>query len=97
MNGASEQPSSTWAYWVESTSRLQSVCLHSSNVRVHSLTCMYTAGGIIEYGSYKIALHSIGGAFGLMFFLVFFFMPETAFRREGAVNIDTGEKVTLAN
>ncbi|KAL1970200.1 hypothetical protein VTN77DRAFT_5360 [Rasamsonia byssochlamydoides] len=50
------------------------------------------AGGIIEYGSYKITLHSIGGAFGIMFFLVFFFMPESAFHREGALNIDTGER-----
>lgn len=63
-----------------------------------SFTNLYmyvSAGGIIEYGSYKIALHSIGGAFGLMFFLVFFFMPETAFHREGALNIDTGEKAVF--
>ncbi|KAJ5887744.1 major facilitator superfamily domain-containing protein [Penicillium taxi] len=48
------------------------------------------AAAIIQYSNYRIAMHSMGGAFTLMLILVFFFMPETAYKRE-ALNIDTGE------
>jgi len=50
---------------------------------------MFAAGPIIQYGSYKICLYAMGGAFVLQFILTFFLMPETAFKREGVVNIDT--------
>ncbi|KAJ5110041.1 cycloheximide resistance protein [Penicillium argentinense] len=48
------------------------------------------AAAIIEYGSYKIALHAMGGAFALMLVMVVFWMPESAYSRQ-ALNIDTGE------
>lgn len=51
---------------------------------------LLSAAAIIEYGSYRIALHAMGGAFGLTLILVFFWMPESAYMRE-ALNIDTGE------
>ena len=51
------------------------------------------AGSVIQQGSYRIAMHSMGGAFVLMLLLVIFFMPESAFTRHGAVNIDTSDKV----
>ncbi|RMZ74561.1 cycloheximide resistance [Pyrenophora seminiperda CCB06] len=47
-------------------------------------------GGI--YGSYRIAMHAMGGAFVVMLILVFLFMPETAFHRRDAINIDTSSK-----
>ncbi|KIX06758.1 uncharacterized protein Z518_04734 [Rhinocladiella mackenziei CBS 650.93] len=54
------------------------------------------AGPIIQYGSYKICLYAMGGAFILQVLLTFLFMPETAFKREGALNIDTGgQNVTI--
>ena len=48
------------------------------------------AAAIIEYGSYRIALHGMGGAFALTLIMVFFWMPESAYTRK-ALNIDTGE------
>lgn len=50
------------------------------------------AGAIIQYGSYKIAFYSMGGAFGLTFLLILLWMPETAFDRANArsVNLDVG-------
>ncbi|PVH99831.1 MFS general substrate transporter [Periconia macrospinosa] len=50
------------------------------------------AGSIIQKGSFRIAMHGMGGAFVLMLLLVIFFMPETAFVRHGAINIDTSDK-----
>lgn len=47
------------------------------------------AGSIIQYGSYRIAMYAMGGAFIIMFLLVFFFMPETAYHRDNTMNIDT--------
>jgi len=54
------------------------------------LTTCHVAGAIIQYGSYKIAFYAMGGAFGLSLILVFLWMPETAFARVGAVNLDIG-------
>ncbi|CEJ59634.1 hypothetical protein PMG11_08251 [Penicillium brasilianum] len=48
------------------------------------------AAAIIEYSSYRIALHAMGGAFALALILIFFWMPESAYSRE-ALNIDTGD------
>ncbi|KAJ5698976.1 cycloheximide resistance protein [Penicillium macrosclerotiorum] len=48
------------------------------------------AAAIIEYGSYRIALHAMGGAFGLSLIMVIFWMPESAYSRE-TFNIDTGD------
>lgn len=48
---------------------------------------------MIDKGSYRIAMHAMGGAFVLMLLLNFFFMPETAFHRKNVLNIDTGGKV----
>lgn len=56
----------------------------------HRLTKELTAAAIIQYSSYHEALYGMGGAFALAFILVFFWMPESAFKRE-ALNIDTGE------
>ncbi|KAH7383992.1 major facilitator superfamily domain-containing protein [Pyrenochaeta sp. MPI-SDFR-AT-0127] len=49
-------------------------------------------GSIIQQGSYRIAMHGMGGSFVVMLLLVIFFMPESAFHREGALNIDTSDK-----
>jgi hypothetical protein len=37
-------------------------------------------------------MHAMGGAFVLMLLLVIFFMPESAFARQGVLNIDTSDK-----
>jgi len=50
------------------------------------------AGSVIEKGGYRAAMHGMGGAFVLMLILVIFFMPESAYHREGALNIDTSSK-----
>lgn len=50
------------------------------------------AGSVIQEGSYRIAMHGMGGAFVIMLLLVIFFMPESAFTRLGALNIDTSDK-----
>lgn len=47
------------------------------------------AGAIIQYSGYETAFYAMGGAFGLTFILMLFWMPETAFVRTGAVNLDT--------
>lgn len=61
-----------------------------TQAKKYSLTVSHVAGAIIQYGSYKIAFYAMGGAFGLALVLVFLWMPETAFVRVGAVNLDTG-------
>jgi hypothetical protein len=48
------------------------------------------AGYIIQYSGYKTAFYAMGGAFGVALIMIFFWMPETAFVRTGAVNLDTG-------
>ncbi|KAL1801421.1 hypothetical protein ACET3X_001763 [Alternaria dauci] len=50
------------------------------------------AGVVIQYGSYRIAMHAMGGAFVIMLLLVIFFMPETVYHRHNVINIDTGSK-----
>lgn len=50
----------------------------------------HVAGAIIQYSGYKTAFYAMGGAFGLTLLLVFFWMPETAFVRVGAINLDIG-------
>ncbi|RYN41297.1 hypothetical protein AA0112_g2226 [Alternaria arborescens] len=50
------------------------------------------AGSVIQYGSYRIAMHAMGGAFVVMLLLVFFFMPESAYHRHNVINIDTSSK-----
>ncbi|KAL5363877.1 major facilitator superfamily domain-containing protein [Aspergillus floccosus] len=50
------------------------------------------AGAIIEYGSYRICLHGMGGAFALTLIMVFFWMPESAYARKDVLNIDTGDE-----
>ena len=50
------------------------------------------AGSVIEKGSYRIAMHGMGGAMVLMLLLVIFFMPESAFVRHGVINIETSDK-----
>ncbi|KAI0574899.1 mfs transporter [Pyrenophora tritici-repentis] len=50
------------------------------------------AGSIIQYGSYRIAMHAMGGAFVLMLLLIILFMPESAFHRHNVINIDTSAR-----
>ena len=38
-------------------------------------------------------MHAMGGAMVLMLLLVLFFMPESAYHRVGAINIDTSDKI----
>ncbi|KAJ6113376.1 major facilitator superfamily domain-containing protein [Penicillium sp. IBT 18751x] len=52
------------------------------------------AAAIIEYGSYRMALYAMGGAFALALILVFFWMPESAYARE-ALNIDTADRTVM--
>lgn len=51
---------------------------------------MLSAGAIIQNSSYRVCLHAMGGAFVLQTLLTFLFMPESAFHRTGALNIDGG-------
>lgn len=50
------------------------------------------AGSVIEKGSFRIAMHGMGGAMVLMLLLVIFFMPESAYHRHDVINIDTSDK-----
>ncbi|KAL2830305.1 major facilitator superfamily domain-containing protein [Aspergillus cavernicola] len=52
------------------------------------------AGAVIEYGDYQICLNGMGGAFALALIMVFFWMPETAYVRTDALNIDTGHDLS---
>ncbi|KAH9862799.1 hypothetical protein J1614_010892, partial [Plenodomus biglobosus] len=54
------------------------------------------AGSVIQYGSYRIAMHAMGGAFVVMLILVVFWMPESAFKRLDALNIDTSSHMVEA-
>lgn len=46
----------------------------------------------MQASSYRVTMHAMGGAFVLMTLLVLFFMPESAYHRKGALNIDTTDK-----
>ncbi|KAL1890458.1 hypothetical protein Sste5346_008287 [Sporothrix stenoceras] len=48
------------------------------------------AGAVIQYSSQRICLHAMGGAFVLQTLLTFLFMPESAYHRTGALDIDAG-------
>ncbi|CAK7232384.1 hypothetical protein SBRCBS47491_008251 [Sporothrix bragantina] len=48
------------------------------------------AGAVIQYSSYHTCLLAMGAAFVVQTILTFFFMPESAFHRTGALNIDSG-------
>ena len=50
------------------------------------------AGPVIESSSFRTAMHGMGGAMVLMLLLVIFFMPESAYVRHDAINIDTSDK-----
>lgn len=50
------------------------------------------AGAMIEQWNWRVVMHAMGGAFVLQLILTFFFMPESAFHRTGALNIDTGKQ-----
>ncbi|KAL2871467.1 major facilitator superfamily domain-containing protein [Aspergillus lucknowensis] len=52
------------------------------------------AGAVIQYGDYRICLNGMGGAFALALIMVFFWMPETAYKRTDALSIDTGHDLT---
>jgi hypothetical protein len=47
------------------------------------------AGAIIQYASIRIAFHAMGAAFAVQLLLTVLFMPETAYHRRGAFNIDS--------
>lgn len=49
------------------------------------------AGQIIQASNWRVCMHAMGGAFVLQLILTFFWMPESAFKRTGALNIDTGK------
>ncbi|KAI9933914.1 hypothetical protein MW887_004986 [Aspergillus wentii] len=51
------------------------------------------AGAIIEYGSFRIALNSMGGAFAIVLIMVFFWMPESAYARQSSFDIDVGKDI----
>lgn len=53
------------------------------------------AGLIIQYGSYRTCLHAMGGAFIVQFLMTLFWMPESAYSRTGAINIDTGDRTVV--
>ncbi|CAK7207976.1 hypothetical protein SEUCBS139899_010810 [Sporothrix eucalyptigena] len=48
------------------------------------------AGAIIQYSSYRTCLLAMGAAFVVQTIMTFFFMPESAYHRTGALNIDSG-------
>lgn len=50
------------------------------------------AGSVMQYGSYRVCMHAMGAAFVTMLLMIIFFMPESAFTRCGALNIDTSSK-----
>lgn len=75
--------------WAASISVLPLVSLPTLKLFLMGKLTESKAGPIIEYGSYKICLYAMGGAFILQLILTFFWMPETAFKRSGVLNIDT--------
>ncbi|KAK8069608.1 hypothetical protein PG994_006224 [Apiospora phragmitis] len=55
------------------------------------------AGAIIEYASWRTCLHAMGAAFVVQFLITFFWMPESAFHRVGAIDIDTGAQAAVVD
>ncbi|KAL2154583.1 hypothetical protein VTH82DRAFT_3259 [Thermothelomyces myriococcoides] len=53
------------------------------------------AGAVIQYGSFRIAFHAMGAAFAIQLLLTILFMPESAYHRSGAINIDTGAEAMM--
>lgn len=91
----SQNPESDHLFTLINTIRRILLVLLVSFFCNYYLNCQLTvqAGSVIQQGSYRIAMHAMGGAFVLMLLLVIFFMPESAFHREDALNIDTSGKV----
>jgi hypothetical protein len=81
---------STLVYSAVSTWQVQLVS--TSQRFTGMLLTAFSAGTVIQQGSYRAAMHAMGGAFVLMLILVIFFMPESAFARHGVLNIDTSDK-----
>ncbi|ROW06986.1 hypothetical protein VMCG_04064 [Cytospora schulzeri] len=50
------------------------------------------AGAIIQYGSYRICLNAMGGAFALQLIMTVLFMPESAYHRPEVLDIDTTDR-----
>lgn len=65
----------------------QSVSINRAEAIETTLTVV--AGSVIEKGGFRVAMHAMGAAFVVMLLLVILFMPETAFHRPDAINIDT--------
>ncbi|KAH8897205.1 MFS transporter-like protein [Thozetella sp. PMI_491] len=55
------------------------------------------AGPIIQYSSWRVCLHAMGGAFVIQLILTVLFMPESAYHRRGALDIDAGTKAIVIN
>jgi hypothetical protein len=71
---------STLVYSAVSTWQVQLVSTSQRFTGV--LLTAFSAGTVIQQGSYRAAMH----------ILVIFFMPESAFARHGVLNIDTSDK-----
>lgn len=56
-----------------------------------------TAGSIIQYGSYRTCLWAMGGAFAVQVVMTVLFMPESAYHRAGAINIDSSDRYASQN
>jgi MFS family permease len=95
---ASEPLFLIWVFWVELTLPLQLVrAVYLRPLHRRKLISRTKAAPIIEFGSYRIALHAMGGALGLALIMIIFWMPESAYTRT-SLNIDTGnETVSLAS
>lgn len=52
---------------------------------------IWLAGAVIEYGSYRTCLWAMGGAFAVQVLMTVLFMPESAYHRSGAINIDSSD------
>lgn len=73
------------------TSRLICLLLHANHTSSTDER-EKKAGAIIQYGSYRICLNAMGGAFAVQLLLTILFMPESAFHRTGTLDIDTTDR-----
>lgn len=55
------------------------------------------AGSIIQYSSYRTCLWAMGGAFAVQVIMTVLFMPESAYHRAGAINIDSSDRYASQN